>query len=230
MALVREVAEAVKLLSDVVQSTRKMVEAVNDGKKFLEAKHPRAKKEFAELLLQMQSTVEGLADVTGVISRFRFTAGRAADMEPVRFNNYVIDEEKKVVALRGRIQELRADCKRVRVLRDALNAQGETKDWTSMWDLLGDKAAKRAIELATTLSNFYADDQAMINVIERMLRMAEQALEDVSDALAPAGTAYPANVPTATAVLNTYSAAFKQPKRDLDRLVNALSEAHAGLI
>jgi hypothetical protein len=52
-----------------------MVDAVNDGRKYLRSKHSKAQAEFAELLAQMQATVEGLADVTGVISRFRFSAG-----------------------------------------------------------------------------------------------------------------------------------------------------------
>jgi hypothetical protein len=71
--------------------------------------------------------------------------------EPAPFNDYVIAEEKKVMALRGRIRKLKADCEKVCELRDALNAQGKTKDWKSMWRLLGKKAAKRATELERVL-------------------------------------------------------------------------------
>ncbi|MFI2437346.1 hypothetical protein [Streptomyces sp. NPDC018693] len=222
-------ADAVKLLGDVVKSTRTMVETINDGRKYLRAKHPQAEPQFAELLEQMQTTVEGLADVTGVISRFRFTVGPEAQSEPRRFNDYVISEDRKIVELKGRIRELKGDCQRIATLRDELNQRADKPDWTSMWGLLGDRGAERASELATALSNFYADDLAMIGAIERMLELAEHALQDVSDALAPHGVADPFYVPTAGAVLAVYAAAFSEPKRDLDRLIGQLTDTRAAL-
>jgi hypothetical protein len=42
MPLVSEVADVVRNLSDVVKSTREIVEAVNDGRKFLKLRYPDA--------------------------------------------------------------------------------------------------------------------------------------------------------------------------------------------
>lgn len=226
MTLVREIADAVLLLADVVRNTRAIVDAVNDGRQYLASKHPDARKAFAELLGQMQATVAGLADVTKVVSGYRFvTEGAAADFEPARFNSYVIDQRTQVAELRGRIRELKADCEAVRRIRDSLVARTRTRTWTSMFGLIGVNGRKRATEMAHTLSDFYADDQRMIEVIQQMLRLAQKALSDVDRALGPPGAAHPHNVASASAVLQTYAAVFEQPQRELDDLADALSDA-----
>jgi hypothetical protein len=69
----------------------------------------------------------------------------------------------------------------------------------------------------------------MIAVIERMFKVADRALSEVSDTLAPSGVASVENVPAASSVLEVYAAAFKAPKKELDRLVDALSETRAAL-
>jgi hypothetical protein len=71
------------------------------------------------------------------------------------------------------------------------------------------RGRKRAAELAGTLSNFYADDQRMIDVIQAMLKLAGKAISDVEKALGPPGTAYPHNVASASAVLETYASVFE---------------------
>jgi hypothetical protein len=118
MVLVTEVADVVRTLADVVRNTREIVDAVNDGRKFLAAKHPEAQKDFAELLSQMQLTVEGLAEVTKVISGFRFVTDMrtldrdTADRELARFNDYVIEQKADIARLKNRIRELKADCEK----------------------------------------------------------------------------------------------------------------------
>ncbi|MFD4510692.1 hypothetical protein [Streptomyces sp. NPDC058457] len=98
-----------------------------------------------------------------------------------------------------------------------------------MWGLLGDRGAERAVALATAMSNFYADDLAMIRGIEQMLELAEDALKEVSDVLTPHGVADPSYVPMAGAVLHVYAAAFSEPKRDLDHLIDQLTVTRAEL-
>jgi hypothetical protein len=127
MTLVSEVADVIKMLGEVVKNTREIVDAVNDGRKFLAAKHPEAQREFSDLLSQMQHAIEGLADVTKVISGFRFVLHKGAvdlgtvDRELARFNDYVIEQKKDITTLRDNRCKLKADCDKVRVLRDKLN-------------------------------------------------------------------------------------------------------------
>jgi hypothetical protein len=226
MTLVREIADAVQLLAEVVRNTRDVVDAVNDGRTFLERRHPEAREDFAKLLVQMQVTVEGLSEVTKVVSGFRFEIReKTIEGEPARFNDYVISQKAKVTTLKGRIRELKADCEQVRVLRDALDAQSRSRSWGSMFGLVGVKGRRRATELASRLSGFYADDQQMIEVIQRMLKVAQKALRDVDQALGPPGMAYHYNVATAATLLQTYAVVFDEPQKELDDLVDALSDA-----
>src|SRR5205814_3454439 len=128
MVSVRDVAEVIKLLGDVVKSTREIVEAVNDGKKYLKTQFPDAPKDLARLLAQMRLTILGLAEVTKVISAFRFVYDgenldpAAAGRELARFNKYIIAQQVRVQGLKNDIARLKAKCDKVRKLRDELDA------------------------------------------------------------------------------------------------------------
>jgi hypothetical protein len=183
----------------------------------------------------MQLTVEGLAEVTKVIGGFRFvTVGEVfdqdtADRELARFNNYVIEQKADIIKLRNRIRELKADCEKVRVLRDDLDALSGTHSWGAMFGLFGDKARQRSTELAHYLSGFYADDQQMIELFRQTLDLAQQAIKEVDGALGPPGTANPYNVPLAAEILRTYALVFDEPQNELQELADVLSEARTAL-
>jgi hypothetical protein len=227
MTLVREVADAVKLIADVVRNTRELVDAVNDGRAYLASKHPDASENFAKLLTQMQLTMEGLAEVTKVISGFRFEIeeGKAVRGEVSRFNAYVVEQSKAVTSLGGRIKDLKADCEQVRYLRDDLDARSKNRGPGSMFGLLGVKSRRQAQDLASKLSDFYADDQRMIDAIVSILTIAEQALNEVDSELGPPGTAYADNVEAAATILGLYAGAFVESRKQLDVLVDALDKA-----
>src|SRR4051812_3814504 len=104
MTAVREVADALALVTQIVRDTREIVRSVDDGRAYLAVRHPEAGPEFRELLHQMQLTVVGLAEVTKVVTRFRFTIDeRPSAAEVTRFNDYVISQQKVLVDLRNRI-------------------------------------------------------------------------------------------------------------------------------
>jgi len=235
MASVSDVAEVIRMLGDVVRKTREIVETVNDGRKFLAAQHPEAKGDLTELLAQMQLTVEGLAEVTKVVSGFRFvTTGKVidrgtADRELARFNDYVIEQKKDIAKLKNRIRKLKADCEKVRVLRNNLDALSGTHSWGAMFGLFGDKARQRSLELAGYLGDFYADDQRMIDLFQQTLDLAQQAIRDVEAALGPPGIANPYNVPLAAEILRTYAVVFDKPEGELHVLADVLSEARTAL-
>ena len=183
------------------------------------------------MLSEMQRSVEGLASATSVVTGFRFTSkGTDVDREPARFNDYVIEKKTEVAKLRGNIRELKGSCEKVRESRDKLNEiAGDRNDWAAMFRLLSSKRHKRDAELADALSTFYADDQRMIELIERILNLSQTALDEADAALGPAGTALPDNVGSAAAVLTVYSAAFKQSEAKLSGLVETLRESARAL-
>ena len=238
MTLVSEVASLIRELADVVKNTREIVDAVNDGRKFLASRHPEAQQDFSDLLGQMKLTVEGLSKVTKVISGFRFVYDGAAlnretaERELSRFNDYVIEQKEDITRLKNSIRKLKADCEKVRALRDKLDARTKTRSWGSMFGLLGlgAKAQQRALELHGSLSNFYADDQQMIYLIRQTLKLAENGIKDVEKVLGPPGTANPYNVPTAAEILGIYAVVFDKPQNELDRLANILSDTQTDLL
>ncbi len=234
MALVSEVAGVIGQLADLIKNTREIVKAINDGRQYLALKHPEARKDFNDLLGQIQLTIEGLAEVTKVIQGFRFiTDGgpvnrETAERDLSRFNDYVIAQKKDIATLRNRIRELKADCDKVRALRDKLDASSETRSWVSLFGL-GAKEQQRTLELSSSVSNFYADDQRMIDLFRQTLDLAESAMQDVENALGPPGIANPYNVPNAAEVLRTYAMLFDSPQKDLYKLADVLSETRTAL-
>lgn len=231
MGLVREIADAVRLLKEVVLNTRELVTAIRDGRQFLRSKFPEAEPQFQDLLKQMRKTVVGLAEVTSVVSDFSFTVeGKAMDFEAQRFNNYVATRASRLTKLRGQIRRLKGSSGAISDIRDDLDRLAGKSDWWSpMFRLLGVSSKKQADELARRLSNFYADDARMVEAIMMMLRVAEQVIEEVNEALGGAGGHHPSRVPVAAKVLETYAAAFKQSRADLDSLEESMTEQIAKL-
>ncbi|MEP7375908.1 MAG: hypothetical protein ABI675_21105 [Chitinophagaceae bacterium] len=236
MVSINDVASVIKMLGEVVKNTREIINAVNDGSKFLALKHPEAQKDFSDLISQMQKTIEGLAKVTSVISNFRFvtdgntTDRTTADRELARFNDYIITQKSDIAILRSSIRKLKADCDKVRQLRDKLDARSKERTWGSFFGLLGAKAQKRTLELHGTISNFYADDQRMIDLVSQTLDLAENAIKDIENVIGPRGVSNPYNVPIAAEVLGTYALLFDSPNQQLQGLANIMSEAQSALI
>lgn len=227
MSIIKDVAEALGELTELIENTRSIIKAINDGREYLARQYPDASGDFSELLRQMQVTVEGLAEVTGVVQSFRFTIGSrtAAERSLERFNKHLIKHNAKVTTLRGKSRKLKTDCNKIRVLRDKLNERSSGQSWSRMFSLLGLKAGQRRDKLASTIGNFYADDLRMIDVIEDTLRLAKRALADVDRSLGKPGEANPCNVPRAAGMLAIYSDMFSEPHQKLQDLANKLGDA-----
>lgn len=236
MVSVKDVAGVIKMLGDVVKSTREIIDAVNDGKKFLALNYPEAQQDFSSLIGQMQKAIEGMAEVTSVIIHFRFvTDGKVVDRitaehELARFNNYVISQGKEITKLRNNIRTLKADCDKVGELRDKLDARSKERSFGSLFGLLGAKAQQRTLELHGVVGEFYADDQRMIDLFNQTLDLTALAIKDVEDALGPPGISNPYNVPVAAEILGTYSVLFDGPDKELHQLADSMSEVKSSLI
>lgn len=236
MSVVKEVADAIKIIGDVVKSTREMINAVNDGKKFLASRYPQTKKDFSDLIEQMRTAVQGLAEVTKVLSGFRFVVAPPSDAtgtaqrELARFNEHVIAQRGKIDSLRNEIRKLKADCQKVEALRQKLDASSETPGWGTMFGLLGAKAKERSAEMVSNLHSFYGSDEHMIDLIRSMLALAESGMREVQAQLGPPGMADPANLALAARMLGVYAVAFDEPYRQLNELADELSDARTDLL
>jgi hypothetical protein len=231
MSIVADVAATIEQLGKLIDNTRSIVKAINDGREYLARRHPQAGADFARLLEQMQKAIEGLARVTGVLRGFRFTiaspAATARSLE--RFNKHVIRHHENVARLRGDLRKMKSSCRKIAEIRDDLNARGKGGDWSSLFGLLGMRASGKRQDLASTLSQFYADDQAMIDVIERSIELAERALKDVDETLGEPGRANPYKASQAAAMLGLYADMFKDSNRKLQTLADEMSATAEGL-
>jgi chromosome segregation ATPase len=235
MGIVKDVAEVVKLAGDVVKSTREMITAFNDGRVYLKRNYPDATNDLTELLEQMQQAIEGLASVTAVISGFRFSiAGNSVDVESAqrdlsRLNEYLIRQGEKTSSLRGSIRTLKANCEKVKELRDKLDARSKDRSWGSMFELFGAKSLERSKELHSALSNFYTEDQKMIDLLTDTLELTEKALAEVEEALGPPGTQNPYNVPVAAEVLGLYATLLRPTDKNLHNLADEMNKVRMAL-
>jgi len=221
--MVKDALKLLKSVKDAVESTRAIVEAVNDGKKYLARFHPDARKDVALLLVEVSKTLNGLSKVAAIVGEFQFTgSGKARDMEPSRFNNFVIGRAAEAHDLQDNISDLKGSCTKILKHREALDKRA--KDGWSGWPkLLGEKRKKRREELASVLSNLYADDRRIIDLIETLLGVAETGLQEVRVAL---GTpvAKPANVPKAAKILEQYATQFRPIQNECSMLATELRQ------
>jgi uncharacterized coiled-coil protein SlyX len=155
-------------------------------------------------------------------------AAVAANRELARFNDYVIQQKKDIAKLKTRIRELKANCEKVRTLRDKLDARTESRSRGSMLLLSGEKAQQRALELHGSLSNFYADDQRMIELFRQTLELVENGIRDVENALGPPGMLNPYKIPEAAQILQAYAVLFYKPQNKLHKWL--ISEARTASI
>jgi hypothetical protein len=142
MTIARDVADAIHLLAELVRDTRELADAIGDGRKFLTREHPEAKADLVEMVTQMQATVEGLAEVTSVVTGFRFTTkGAAVDFEPARFNKYVIAQKKEGDRIPGQHKQTGASGYRMGVVRHRVRGGNLSRRFTVDGTVIGGEYA-----------------------------------------------------------------------------------------
>ena len=82
MSAIKDIAELLGQLSEIVKDSRSILKAITDGKEYLARRFPNSSKEFVQLPRQMQITMEGLAKVTAVARSFRFVMGSDEALGP----------------------------------------------------------------------------------------------------------------------------------------------------
>ena len=103
----------------------------------------------------------------------------------VKSTRDIIKQRTDIEKLRNNIRKLKADCEKVGQLRDKLDTRTKDRSWGSLFGLLGAKEEKRTLELHGTISNFYAEDERMIELFEQTLDLAEKEIKDVEGVLGP---------------------------------------------
>jgi hypothetical protein len=160
MGVIAEVRDAVKLMAELVDQTRTILSALEDGREYLQRYHPTATTQVAELMEQMRVTVAGAISVTRIVADFDFTVeGTDVDRQPARFNDHLIRVDEQIrIKEEGELHLLSGSCTQIRRLRDDFQDRAGKRSW---WALFGDRAGQRAAELSRTMGRLYESDEDM---------------------------------------------------------------------
>lgn len=220
--IVNEVKETVALIAEIIENTRTILSALEDGQAYLKKNHPDAKNDLADMMKQMKATVAGLISITRVVTYFDFTSdGTDMNREPARFNEHLLAARNQVADLESDIQSLKGSCSRIQELSLKLEKRAGNRPW---WALLGDRAGQRADELSWRLSSLYFNDLDMAQTAKRTLHACEQALDAVRQELRRGGAVSTSNVPRAQNLLDEYAAEFRTAETGLRDLRDRLSD------
>jgi hypothetical protein len=213
--IISEVRDAVELLSDLVDQTRTILEALEDGRAYMQKYYPNATRDLAALLEQMRTTIAGAIDATSPITRFDFTVeGDNVGLQPTRFNDYMREVDDRINETDADVHRLHGSCERIRRLSKTLQRRAHNTPW---WALLGDRAGQRANELSPRMRQLYGQDLAMVDQLRVVLQADRAALDAVRAELTKDGGASVRNVSAAQAVMRDQQDALKPVVDDLRR-------------
>jgi hypothetical protein len=227
MTVIGEVREAVKVLSDVVEETRTILEALKDGQAYLRKHHPEARGILTDLLEEMRRTTAGLISVARIVTDFDFTVeGSALDTAPDRFNDYLIKAQGELEHKSNDLAQLKGSCHRVLMLQGDLQARAGQPPW---WAWLGDRAGQQAGDLEAKMVHLYSVDSEMHDRLDDVLKGSRAALEAVRERLSSGGGPRPANVPVAQELMQQQRSEMAPVIDDVKRLRDGFADLIAAV-
>lgn len=228
MGLVGDVTGVIKDTGEMIKNTREIVAAFKDASSYLRKRYKNASNDLVGLLTEMRQTFVGLARVTDVVTGFQFTVyGPQVDHEPSRFNEWVKKREQRLTELGNSIGALKGSSGKMKLYAEAL-AGSEGKPWWELFGILG-LASGQADRLQDQFNDLYVVDAQIIDMLKELIKAAETALQEVSDALGPPGSADPKNVPAAAALLGNYIHEFRNLRTSIDDVAQQLEDAIAAI-
>lgn len=228
--MLKEVVDGLGLVKDAVENVLAVVQAVKDGRDYLKQNYPEARKDVEQLLLELRKNLVLIAEVSGVVTRFRFDASDSA-LALQRFNDYYIQQSSQTLAAKQQIDQLRSRCSEVRKHAANVSEGFGMSAFQKFFEKLDVKAALRRGELATILDRLSYEDFANARAADAILECGERALSDVQRALETNGLMNVANVPAAAARLKEYADEFEPLGKQCQataRTINDLAQELSG--
>ncbi len=72
MTMVKEVIDGLAAVAEAIENIRTISEAVREGKKYLETKHPEIKTDLQLMVDEIGKTMNVVAQASAVLTQFRF--------------------------------------------------------------------------------------------------------------------------------------------------------------
>jgi hypothetical protein len=226
MGIIKQVAEALKDVAEGIDHIRTVAKAVRDGRDYLKLTYPEVQQDLAVMCAEMRNTSIAVAAASAILTHFRFTvAGSALDTEPARFNEHLIAHKEKAALVSTSLRALRGHCHVIEQHVDQLRKRANTMNLSRLLLLFGLDSAERDWQVAAALKDIYDEEMQGYRLVGRLSISLQLAIDDVAKALGAPGTALPANVPAAAALLGEYADAFSALETTSNYLVLDLQES-----
>lgn len=233
MSMVKEVADAIEVVADGIGNVRKIYEAVRDGKRYLEEKHPEVRKNVAEMCGELRKTMQAIASASSIVTHFSFNVSdQAIATEPTRFNDYLMQYKTQALGVESQINALRGHCSIIKQHAEKLQEAAAGQSFGSFLELFGLRSKKRERELGEAIQRVYNEEEQFHTNALQMYWALNGALDDVASKLGPPGMMDAKNVPIAAATLGEYAERFRRLEADanymglqIQTLVDELTKA-----
>jgi hypothetical protein len=207
--MLKDVSDALKLVAEGIKNIRSIAVAIKDGKEYISRRHPDIKADVAAMCAEMRKTMQAVAAASAIITHFRFTVeSEALQSEPARFNEHLMAHKLQARDVEQQLESMRGHCHVIRNHAARLADAAGKLNLLSMFKLFGLDSQTREDELRASLEQIYDDELQVHSNVQRMSHAIGAALNDIQQALGPAGTMSPANVPKAARTLGEYALAF----------------------
>jgi hypothetical protein len=228
---VKDVVEAMKLVSDGIKAMETFVSACKDGQQYLKSQQPNIRADLSVMCSEVRKTLLAIAVASSAVTNFRFTvAGRAVDTEPRRFNEYFIQFKPQEAELRRQINSSRGHCDKIKKHAEKMDKKAKSRGLGSLFNLLGINSKEREKELSENLFKIYEEDHMFHMVVDKMIVAITQTFNAVQAKLGSAGTMNPANVKEAARVLGAQADKFSRIESrclylagELENVINDIS-------
>jgi hypothetical protein len=221
--MLREVIDGLGVVKEAVENVVAVVQAVRDGRDYLKQNYPEARKDVELMLLELRKNLVLIADVSGVLTRFRFDANDNG-LALQRFNDYYIQQSAKTVAAKQGVDQLRSRCSAVREHAGNVSEGLGMSAFQRFFEKLNVAAALRRGELATILDRLSYEDFANARAADKILECGELALGHVQRALETNGLMQVTNVPAAAALLREYAQQFEPLGRESQATASTIDQ------
>jgi len=210
--MIKDILDALKLVSDGIGNVKSILDAVKTGTNYLKTQLPQVQGDVQKLVVELGKSVNVIKQASAVLTNFRFgitTDGRSDEL--ARFNDYFIKSKSEAQFLRDHIQDLRTHCSKVRDHAQQIGARSNANGFVALFaSVLNLRDPVREQELSEKLDRLAFEDYEVANAADRMVASLEEALRLVQNALGTGGAMYPQNIPAAADVLAAVGPAFER--------------------
>ena len=210
MTIVKEVADAIKGVSETIDSIKTISDAISNGKDYLKTKHPHVADDLVKMCVEMRKSSEALAAASSIITHFRFVVGDTNATEASRFNEHLVDHKSQAETVEQRLRSMRGHCDVIEEHSRLIRENADPKGLTTLSAALGLHSTEKEKDLASALQGIYFEEMQYHRDVYVMAEAIKAALNAIQDKLGPPGVIDPKNVPAAATTLGEYATAFSE--------------------